>query len=112
MLSRRTQNAFWRLQVAVSAAELDAALGRLSRAKKGLESVLSEAKQTAFYAVQLEARLGLGQIEMKLGAEGVGRVHLEALEAEARAKGYGLIVRKAAAALGTKPGSSPAVGGP
>ena len=45
-------------------------------------------------------------------AETFRALHLEALQAEARAKGYGLIVRKAAAALGAKPESRTAAGNP
>ncbi len=49
------------------------------------------------YGRQLEARLALGEIEMKSGKTAAGRARLEALEAEARTKGYKLIARKATA---------------
>ncbi len=56
------------------------------------------ATQYSYYGLQLECRLTLGELEMRSG-ESAGRAHLEALMAEARTKGYGLIVRKATAAL-------------
>ena len=94
---------FWRLQVAFAVARLDAALGRTAKARKDLESVLSAAERASFYGLQLEARLALGQMEMKSEETATGRARLEALEAEARAKSYGLIARRAAEARAGKP---------
>jgi hypothetical protein len=111
LLSKRTQLVFARLQIAIAAARLEATVGRTTKARKGLTATLSEATRRGFYGLELECRLTLGQLEVKSG-EGAGRIHLEALQAEARAKGYGLIVRKAADALGANPQSRTAAGGP
>jgi hypothetical protein len=43
---------------------------------------------------------GIFQIEMKAGQITAGRGHLTAIEADAKAKGYSLIARKATAARG------------
>ena len=47
---------------------------------------------------ELEARLYLGQLELKAGRTRSGRTHLAALARDARARGFVLIARKAAAA--------------
>jgi hypothetical protein len=43
----------------------------------------------------LEARLALGEIEMKNGNAAEGRERLEELEKEAKGKGFGRIAREA-----------------
>jgi len=57
--------------------------------------------QIGLVPTQLEIRLALGEIEMKSGETAKGRTLLTALRGEASAKGYGLIARKAASALGS-----------
>jgi len=69
--------------------ELDPRVGELR--KKGMKIRLQGQHQ-------LDARLALGEIEMKSGQTASGRVHLQALEREAHAKGFELIARKSAAA--------------
>jgi hypothetical protein len=46
---------------------------------------------------ELDARLAPAEIEMKAAQITAGRAHLTAIEADAKAKGYNLIARKAAA---------------
>jgi hypothetical protein len=67
-------------------------------ARKELEEVLAEATQLGLSQYQFEARLALGQIEMKPRKMIEGRAHLAALEKDATAKGFLLIARKARAA--------------
>jgi hypothetical protein len=50
--------------------------------------------------IELDARLALAEIEMKTGQVTAGRAHLTAIEADAKAKGYNLIARKATTARG------------
>ncbi len=102
-LSSRSECVFRRLQVAFAIAGLDAALGGTAKARKELESVLSAAERASFYSLQLDARLALGQMEMRSEQTAAGRARLETLEAEATAKGYGLIARKAAEARAARP---------
>jgi tetratricopeptide (TPR) repeat protein len=94
-LSKRTLTVHAQLRMAIGVARLNGALGRTTNAGKELALAVSDAQRAGFYGRQLEARLALGEIEMKSGATVAGRARLEALEAEARAKGYGLIARKA-----------------
>lgn len=72
--------------------------GEKSKALRSLEKAISEARKYGFANYQLEARLAIGEIELKAGQKAAGRIHLQALERDARAKGFGLIARKAAAA--------------
>ena len=102
-LSKRTLTMHAQLRIAISVARLNAALERTTNARKELELVVSEAQKAGFYGRQLEARLALGEIEMTSGATVAGRARLEALEAEARTKGYGLIARKASSARVANP---------
>jgi hypothetical protein len=48
-----------------------------------------------------EARLSLAEMQMRSGQGATGRAQLSGLEKEARQKGFGLIARKARAALTT-----------
>ena len=83
---------------AIETARVRAALGKNAEAKSSLETALAEATKYGLGGDQLEARLGLGEIEMKSGQTAVGRAHLKALAKDARAKGFLLIARKATAA--------------
>jgi len=98
-ISRKTENVHARLRMGIAGARLNAALGKAATATKKLEALLSLAEAAGFYGEQLDARLALGGIAMKSGEASAGRARLEALEAEADARGYGLIARKASAAL-------------
>jgi hypothetical protein len=50
--------------------------------------------------IELEARLALAEIEMKAGQTAAGRAHPAAIEADAKAKGYNFVARKAVTARG------------
>jgi len=56
--------------------------------------------RSGYQGTELEVRLALTEIEMKAGQIPAGRSHLVAIEADAKAKGYILVVRKAALARG------------
>ncbi len=91
-----------RLKLAIVAASVRGASGKSAEqaaATETLEATLAEAAKHGYIGYQFEARLALGQIEMKSGHRAAGRTHLGALEKDAQAKGFGLIARKAAVAL-------------
>jgi eukaryotic-like serine/threonine-protein kinase len=69
-------------------------------ARKELAAVITKSQQLGFMAIELDARLALAEIEMKAGQITAGREHLAAVEADAKAKGYNLVARKAATARG------------
>lgn len=60
----------------------------------------TKSRQLGFVGVELNARLELAELEMKTGQATAGRAHLTAIETDAKAKGYNLVARKAAAARG------------
>jgi eukaryotic-like serine/threonine-protein kinase len=98
-LTGKTQVFYVLQRLGITAALVRAASGRradVNEALKSLEAVLSQAKKTGFVASQFEARLAMGEIGMKSGSEGVSRAGLDALERDAKAKGFGLIARQAA----------------
>jgi tetratricopeptide (TPR) repeat protein len=93
-----------RLNLAVTRARVEAALGKTGEAKKQATQALQLATKHGFVPEQLEARLALGEIEMKSGEADASRARLAALEKDAQAKGFLLIARKAARARGQVPG--------
>ena len=88
-----------RLTWGIAAGRVRFAAGKLEDARSGLEAVLREATQAGFVRYQFEVRLVLGEIWKKSGHTVTARANLASLEKEARAKGFGLVARKAAAAL-------------
>jgi tetratricopeptide (TPR) repeat protein len=81
----------------VLAARISAALGEPAEAIRSLEAILNSPKHQDVGDL-LEARLAIGEIEMKSGKTAAGRARLAVLEKVAGAKGFNLIARKAAAA--------------
>jgi tetratricopeptide (TPR) repeat protein/predicted Ser/Thr protein kinase len=105
-LAAKSQNHAAHLAVSIEAARIRAASGRpsdLADAAKTLNIVLAEATKCGFAGYQFEARLSLGEMELKSGQAAAGRARLQALEKDATATRCLLIARKAAAALGQKP---------
>ena len=62
-----------------------------------LQAILDNSAKNGNLMRQFQARLALGEIEMKWGDKRAGRVQLAALEQQAQAKGFGLIARQAGA---------------
>ena len=97
--AEKIQNEEVQLKLALAAASVRVASGKPSdqaAASDRLEAVLARANKHDFVRYQFEARLALGQLEVKSGTN--GRARLAELEKDARAKGFLLIARKAAAA--------------
>lgn len=80
--------------VAITAGRVHAANGKAGEASRSLEGALAEAARLACGRCLLEARLALGEVEMKQGKK-TAREHLATLEKDATAKGFLLIARKA-----------------
>jgi eukaryotic-like serine/threonine-protein kinase len=87
-----------RLYVEIVAARVQAASGNTAEAITKLAAVSSEAAKSGFVGPQFEARLALGETEIKAGKDAAGRARLTALEKDARQQGFGLIAQKALAA--------------
>jgi tetratricopeptide (TPR) repeat protein len=100
-LTQKGSDTSARLRIAIESALLRANSGApadISEAKKTIESALADAKKQNLTGIQLEARLGMGEVEMKSGDRSTGRAHLAFLQKDATSKGFLLIARKAAAA--------------
>ncbi len=97
MLSAKSGTREIEFGVAITAARVRAAMGKPAEAIQTLSTTLAEATKYGFVKQQYEARLALGEIEMKSGAP-AGRARLAKLQKDATAKGFLLIARKATAA--------------
>jgi len=87
-----------RLSVEIEAARVLAASespGALAAAKEDLQRAATEATKLGLTGMQFQARLALGEIEMKIGDTGAGRALLSTLERDANDRGFLLIARRA-----------------
>jgi eukaryotic-like serine/threonine-protein kinase len=73
-------------------------LGKNEEAVATLEKAEKEARGAGWVALAMEAKLGLGRAEIREGKVARGKMLLAELSKEAKAKGFGLISREAAAA--------------
>lgn len=97
-LTARSQHRGIRLQVQIAAARVQG-VKQTDVALASLHGAIQDAKKFGFVNYELEARLALGEIEVRSG-KASGLAGLEALEKEARAKGFVLIADKAKRARG------------
>lgn len=81
--------------VTTSAALIHATNAKAAEASKNLTGVLAEATRLHCGRCELEARLVLGQVELKQGKKAAARERLAALERDATAKGFLLVAREA-----------------
>ncbi len=89
----------WRTAIAAARIDVDGKDGRTASrmaAQKELTAIVAKSRELGYRGIELDARLALAEIEMKEGQTTAGRVHLAAIESDAKAKGYQLITRKAA----------------
>jgi DNA-binding winged helix-turn-helix (wHTH) protein/tetratricopeptide (TPR) repeat protein len=105
-LAAKSQNPEIRWQTAIAAARVETAAKGDARSASGdatrqeLASIIAKSRELGYLGIGFDARLALAEIEMKAGQTAAGRAHLNAIEADAKAKGYNLIARKAASARG------------
>jgi tetratricopeptide (TPR) repeat protein/tRNA A-37 threonylcarbamoyl transferase component Bud32 len=91
-----SSNRQWHLEVGLAAARVEAATGKRAAATARLRRLREDAK--AFPAIELDADMALGEMEIASGQAAEGRARLEAVERQARSKGFLLIANQAAAA--------------
>lgn len=103
-ISSRGQDPSYRMLVAVASARIHAVADENGAARiiQTLKSTIAAARKMGYVGIELEARLALGEIDTKSGKTAEGRTVLTELEKDARAKDFGLIARKAAAARSGK----------
>jgi tetratricopeptide (TPR) repeat protein len=105
-LAAKSQNPEIRWQTAITAARIELAekdfahTAASSATHKELAAIITKSRETGYMGIELDARLARAEIEMKDGQTAAGRAHLDAVEVDARTKGYNLIARKAAIARG------------
>jgi DNA-binding winged helix-turn-helix (wHTH) protein/Tfp pilus assembly protein PilF/TolB-like protein len=105
-LAAKSQNPEIRWRTAITAAGIETVGSNVARsapgtaARKELATIITKSRELGYMGIELDARLALAEIEMKTGQSTAGRAHLTAIEADAKAKGYNLIARKAATARG------------
>jgi len=96
-MAAKSQNLSVQLGFAVAHARSEAASGKIGPAKTILKEALAKATKFGYLGDQLECRLALEEVELKLGKSAASRTRLEQLQKEAKEKGFDLIARKAAA---------------
>jgi tetratricopeptide (TPR) repeat protein len=97
-LALPTHTVIRRLSIATTAARVHESTSPADAISQ-LQATVDEATRRGYLRVAFEARLPLGEIEIRSGAREIGRTHLASLEKEAAKKGFVLIARKARAAL-------------
>jgi tetratricopeptide (TPR) repeat protein/predicted Ser/Thr protein kinase len=95
----KTDDQVAHLPVAIASARIATASGDPATARKILDETLAEATKANLLYYQYDARLALGELEIKSGKVAAGRAQLTTLERDAEGKGFLLIARKAATAL-------------
>jgi DNA-binding winged helix-turn-helix (wHTH) protein/tetratricopeptide (TPR) repeat protein/TolB-like protein len=105
-LAAESQNPEIRWRTAIAAVRIDTAGKDAAHsaagivARKELAAIITKSRELGYMGIELDARLAFAEIEMKTGQVTAGRTHLARIEADARAKGYNLVARKAAVARG------------
>jgi serine/threonine protein kinase/tetratricopeptide (TPR) repeat protein len=82
------------LPIEITSGRIDTAAGDFASALKKLEAALTEATKANLLYHQYDARLALGELEIKSGKIAAGRARLDALKKDATAKGFLLIAGK------------------
>jgi DNA-binding winged helix-turn-helix (wHTH) protein/Tfp pilus assembly protein PilF/TolB-like protein len=104
-LAAKSQNPEIRWRTAIAAARINTAGKDAAHSAAGIAArqematIIAKSRELGYQGIELDARLALAEIEMRAGQTTGGRTHLAAVEADAKAKGYNLVARKAAAAL-------------
>ena len=91
-----------RISCNILSSQLLTASGSAKEAIDPLQAGVEKSKKSGFGQLEFEARLALGEAEIKAGQSTTGRAELASLQHDARANGFLLIARKAAASRNTK----------
>jgi ATP/maltotriose-dependent transcriptional regulator MalT len=95
-LARQSQDVHIQMHVATSSARVQAAAGKTAEATAALNAVLARAVKIGCVRCSFEARLALGEVEMRSGNKMAGQARLKGLEKDASARGFVEIARRAA----------------
>ena len=94
-LTKQATDRSLRLFTSIVEARARTANGEFSAAETALRSAVTEGHRYGYLAIEYEARLALGNLEAKSGKRAAARSSLQALQAEAQARGFARIARKA-----------------
>jgi DNA-binding winged helix-turn-helix (wHTH) protein/tetratricopeptide (TPR) repeat protein len=106
VLAAKSQNPEIRWRTAIAAVRIETAGKDIAHSASGtaalneLAPIIAKSRDLGYQGIELDARLALAEIEMKAGQLAAGRAHLVAIAADAKAKGYNLVARKATIARG------------
>ena len=95
-LARKTHDLSARVGFEILSARIQGRNGETEKAKKGLAAALADATKHGLLNYAFEARLALGDIEIRSGQATAGHDRLRTLERDATARSFLLIARKAA----------------
>jgi eukaryotic-like serine/threonine-protein kinase len=84
-------------QTRVAAASAETDKKRLAAARR-LQSVVATANRLGYYKLECEARLALGELELKINSAAAHK-HLKVLASETRSRGFELLARQAEGAV-------------
>jgi hypothetical protein len=94
-LCRQGSDRVARFESLLASAAVSTQAGKYRDALKMLGAVRSEAKRFGYVDYDFEARLQIGQLELRSGKAATGGAHLAQLQSDARSRNYALIARKA-----------------
>ena len=105
-VATQSHNRELQLSAAIVAARIKSASSNSSEvhaAMADLSRILADASAAKFANAASEARLALGEIQMKSGERAAGRALLKSLEKDSSNAGFLVVAHKAAAALRVAP---------
>ena len=98
-VARKCSDRGVRFVFAIEDARTQAANGKYAEAIARIQYTLADLNKYGYAGYQLEARLLLGEAEIKAGKKREGEARLKALQKDAEGKGFNLIARKALSVL-------------
>ena len=96
-LAAKSQSLLASLQFALESARVAVALGDLQSAGPKMEATLRQTREHGFMSLEFECRLALAELQKQAGHAAAAQEELASLEKAAKARGFGLIARKASA---------------
>jgi len=97
-LTQTSNDRTLKLSAAIIGAKVDARGGKIGAALLSLPAIQAEARNAGLVQTEFEARLALGEIQMRAGHTVAGRSALQSLAHDAKSRGFPLIAAHALAA--------------
>ena len=97
-LTQTSNDRTLKLNAAIIGAKVDARSGKMDAALHSLPAIQAEARNAGLVQSEFEARLALGEIQMRAGHTDSGRSTLQSLARDAKSRGFPLIAANALAA--------------